>query len=76
MINVETDFGPLVSLLLNSLLLRSLEYLVNLLSWSWIQAPTTLGLRRLIADSRIARRECVKIRPLALRDARSTTNFV
>jgi len=29
MINAETDFGPLVSLLLNSLLLKSLQRLIN-----------------------------------------------
>ena len=74
--NVEMDFGPFASLLLNSLPLSSLH-------WSSVDKPakykrsgTTLRFPRPAEDNRIARTKCKETRPLAQIDARSRSSFV
>ena len=72
-INAETDLGPRVSLLLNSLLLRSLNQ-VNMFSKDARDGPTS-KFHQQVAGNRTARTECAKIRPSALLGARNMTNF-
>lgn len=71
--NAETDLGPRVSLLLNSLLLRSLHK-VNRSSKD-AKDGCTSRFHRQVAGSRTARRECAAIRPSAQLDARNMTDF-
>src|ERR1700743_3157235 len=69
--NVDTDFGPFRSLLLNSMLLNSL-YRVRRIQDT---GGPTLELPPPTADSRIVPRGFAETPPLALIGARSMTGF-
>lgn len=74
MINAETDFGPRVSLELNSLFPNSLSHVSDrtLLYDFW--GGGTSGSHPRAGGSHIARRECGEIQPWALTDARSMSS--
>ena len=73
--NAETDFGPLVSFELNSLLPSSLGR-VSMWSRYSINCKHTLKSRLTVGGSHIVQQGCAGIQPWAPRDAQNTSNSV